>query len=164
MIVASTIVTYSSLVRVSQPAMLKPLAWPHEAETFAGIAFSKGDYDQAAELQRKVLEAAKQLGDPVGIARTNWDLAQIDLARNDDQAALPRLIESFQILGRLQQPDGVAVVGFVLGRLLLAVGQPDEARRVLTAAHAAAVKLGWTDRVQQISELFSQSAPPAEET
>jgi len=111
-----------------------------------------------------VLEAAKQLGDPVGIARTNWDLAQIDLARNDDQAALPRLIESFQILGRLQQPDGVAVVGFVLGRLLLAVGQPDEARRVLTAAHAAAVKLGWTDRVQQISELFSQSAPPAEET
>ena len=130
----------------------------------AGIAFSKGDYDQAAELQRKVLEAAKQLGDPVGIARTNWDLAQIDLARNDDQAALPRLIESFQILGRLQQPDGVAVVGFVLGRLLLAVGQPDEARRVLTAAHAAAVKLGWTDRVQQISELFSQSAPPAEET
>ena len=41
MMVASTIVTYSSLVRVSQPAMLKPLAWPQEAETFAGMAFSK---------------------------------------------------------------------------------------------------------------------------
>src|SRR5215471_4630408 len=40
MMVARTIVTYSSLLRVSQPAMLKPLACPQDAETLAGIAFS----------------------------------------------------------------------------------------------------------------------------
>ena len=39
--VASTIVTYSSLVRLSQPAILRPLAWPQHAATFDGIAFSK---------------------------------------------------------------------------------------------------------------------------
>src|SRR6185369_3355832 len=41
MIVASTMVTYSSLLRESQPAMLSPLAWPQEAATFDGTAFSK---------------------------------------------------------------------------------------------------------------------------
>ena len=41
MIVASTIVTYSSLVRLSQPATLSPLACPQDAATFEGIAFSK---------------------------------------------------------------------------------------------------------------------------
>src|ERR1700686_5231727 len=41
MIVASTIVTYSSLLRVSQPEMLKPFEWPQDAETLDGIAFSK---------------------------------------------------------------------------------------------------------------------------
>src|SRR5262249_32624557 len=41
MMVASTMVTYSSLVRVSHPARLKPLAWPHDADTFAAVAFSK---------------------------------------------------------------------------------------------------------------------------
>ncbi len=41
MMVASTIVTYSSLWRLSQPAMLRPLAWPQEAETLDGTAFSK---------------------------------------------------------------------------------------------------------------------------
>ena len=40
MIVASTIVTYSSFVRVSQPAMLKPLACPQDAETLDGTALS----------------------------------------------------------------------------------------------------------------------------
>ena len=42
----------------------------------------------------------KQLGDLDGIAAATWGLAQIDLAREDYQSALPRLVESFQILRR----------------------------------------------------------------
>ena len=41
MIEASTIVTYSSSWRLSQPAMLQPLAWPQLAETLCGAACSK---------------------------------------------------------------------------------------------------------------------------
>jgi len=41
----------------------------------ADIAYQRGDYDEAAELQRKRLEANKQLGDLDGIAAANWDLA-----------------------------------------------------------------------------------------
>src|SRR5690606_34074871 len=41
MIEASTMVTYSSSWRLSQPAILQPLAWPQLAETLAGAACSK---------------------------------------------------------------------------------------------------------------------------
>jgi hypothetical protein len=69
------------------------------------------------------------------------------------------MIESFQIFGSLQRPDGIAVVGGTLGQLLMAAGQADQARQVLEASLAAAAKLGWTDMVQQISQLLD---PPPE--
>jgi len=50
-------------------------------------------------------------------------------------------------------------VGGTLGQLLMAAGQADQARQVLEASLAAAAKLGWTDMVQQISQLLD---PPAE--
>ena len=68
-------------------------------------------------------------------------------------------MESFQILGRLQRPDGIAVVGTTLGQLLMAAGQPDQARQVLSDSLAAAAKIGWTDAVQQINELLNPQPP-----
>ena len=121
----------------------------------ADIAYQRADYDEAAGLQRKRLEVNKQLGDHDGIAAADWDLAQIDLARKDYRAALPRLMESFQIFVGLQRPDGIAVVGRTLGQLLLAAGQADQARQVLGDSLAAAAKLGWTDMARQISELLN---------
>ena len=121
----------------------------------ADIAYQRGDYDEAAELQGKRLDVHKQLGDLDGIASASWALAQIDLDREDCQSALPRLTESFQINDRLQRPDGIAAVGMTLGQLLLAAGQPDQARQVLTASQAAAARLGWTGAVQQTSELLN---------
>jgi tetratricopeptide (TPR) repeat protein len=125
----------------------------------ADIAYRRGDYDGAAELQRKRLEVNRQLGNLDGIAAAQWDLARIDLTRKDYEAALPRLLESFPILGRLQRPDGIAMVGSTLGQLLIAAGQADQARQVLGDSLAAAAKLGWTDLVQQINELLN---PPPE--
>ena len=106
-------------------------------------------------MQHRRLEANKQLGDLDGIAGASWDLARIDLAREDYQSALPRLIESFQINGRLQRPDGIATVGMALGQLLMAAGHADLARQVLGDTLAAATKIGWTDQIQQINELLN---------
>jgi len=91
-------------------------------------------------------------------------LAQIDLAREDYQAAFPRLVESFQINGRLQRPDGTAVVGITLGQMLIAAGQADQARQVLGDSLAAATKIGWTDAIQQISKLLNPPATTNEDT
>jgi tetratricopeptide (TPR) repeat protein len=122
----------------------------------ANIAYRHGDYDEAAELQNKRLEVNKQLGDLDGIAAASWDLARIDLARQDYQSAFPRLAESFQIMGRLQRPDGIAPVGIALGQLLMAAGQFDQARDVLSDSLAAATKIGWTAGVQQINDLLNR--------
>ena len=85
-------------------------------------------------MQRKRLEVNRQLGDLDGIAAADWALAQIDLAREDYQSAFPRLIESFQIFGRLQRPDGIAAVGGALGQLLMAAGQTDRPARCSATA------------------------------
>ena len=106
----------------------------------ADIAYQRGDYDEAAELQHKRLEVNKQLGDLDGIAAATWDLAQIDLTREDYESAFPRLAESFQIFSQLQRPDGIAAAGLTLGQLLIAAGQTDPARQVLGDSLAAATK------------------------
>jgi tetratricopeptide (TPR) repeat protein len=56
----------------------------------ADIAYRRGELDEAAELQHKRLEVNKQLGDLDGIAAATWDLAQIDLTREDYESAFPR--------------------------------------------------------------------------
>jgi len=117
----------------------------------ADIAYQRGNYDEAAELQHKRLEANRKLADPHGIAAASWDLARIDLARQDYQGAFPRLAESFQISSGLQQPDGIPVVGITLGQLLLAAREPDQAHQVLSASLDAATKLGRSNMVHQIN-------------
>jgi hypothetical protein len=57
----------------------------------ADIAYHRGDYEQAADLQRKRLEVNRHLGDLDGIAAASRDLARIDLARQDHESALLRM-------------------------------------------------------------------------
>jgi len=102
----------------------------------------------------------QELGDLDGIAAATWDLAQIDLARQDYEAAFPRLTEAFQILTRLQRPDGIAAAGWPLGQLLMAEGQDSQARQVLHAALEAAARIGWTSMTEQISTLLNPQPPP----
>jgi tetratricopeptide (TPR) repeat protein len=127
------------------------------------IAHQRGDYDEAAELHEKRLAVHRRLGDLDGVAAASWDLASIDLARKDYRAAAPRLIESFQIFSQLRRPEGIAVVGSILGELLLAAGHAVEGRWVLEAALTAAEKIGQADLGRKISQLL-QSQPPDEET
>ena len=65
------------------------------------------------------------------------------------------------MLRHLQRPDGIAIVGTTLGQLLIAAGQADQARQVLSDSLSAASKIGWTSMIQQISDLLNQV--PAEE-
>ena len=67
--------------------------------------------------------------------------------QRDLNSALPRLIESFQIFTHLQRPDGIAVVGEILGRILHQAGH-DQAPTVLESAIAAHNRIG-ADRPRQ---------------
>ena len=107
------------------------------------------------------LPAFERLGDNRSAAAT-WDLAQIDLARREYQAAFPRLVESFQIMRHLQRADGIATIGVTLGELLIAADHTDDGRQVLgESVAAAATKIGNTGLAAEINQLLN---PPDEET
>jgi tetratricopeptide (TPR) repeat protein len=129
----------------------------------ADILQQRGEVDEALVLQLKRLEVNKQLGDMAGIAATTWDLAQIDLSRQDFDAAMPKLISSFQLLLKLQRPDGIAVVGATLGQLLLAAGEREQARQALQASRAAAAEIGFADIVDLLDELLNATGDENEE-
>uniref|UniRef100_A0AAU3HWY3 CHAT domain-containing protein n=1 Tax=Streptomyces sp. NBC_01393 TaxID=2903851 RepID=A0AAU3HWY3_9ACTN len=129
----------------------------------ADIFEQRGKVDEALELQLKRLDVSEQLGDMDGIAGANWDLARIDLIRQDLDAAAPRLVTSFQLLLKLQRPDGIAVVGATLGQLLLAAGERGQARQVFQTSRAAAAKIGFADAVDQLDELLKATGDGNEE-
>ncbi|MFD0427442.1 hypothetical protein ACFQ60_02535 [Streptomyces zhihengii] len=103
------------------------------------------------------MEVNERLGDVDGVAAANWDLARIDLSRQDLASAAARLNTSFQLLQGLQRADGIAVVGAAWGQLLLNSGEHGRARQVLQAARAAAAKIGFTDQVNQLDELLKST-------
>ncbi|MBB4752204.1 tetratricopeptide repeat protein [Actinoplanes lobatus] len=126
----------------------------------ADILYERGDFDEAAALHTKRLRVCEQLGDLEGVAAAKWGLAQIDLARENYEDALPRIMESFLSLCHLQKHDGIAVVGSVLGQLLLATGDHEQARSVLEDSLAAAEKIGATSMFKTLGDLIHQSRNP----
>ena len=60
------------------------------AVTRGNIAHTRGDHNQAHALHARRLDTARKLGDLDDIAAACWDLARIDLARREYQAAFPR--------------------------------------------------------------------------
>ncbi|MGW2786741.1 tetratricopeptide repeat protein, partial [Streptomyces populi] len=129
----------------------------------ADILQQQGELDEAVELQLKRLEVNEQLGDMDGIAAANWDLARIDLSVQDFNAAVPRLVTSFQLFLKLQRLDGTAVVGTILGQLLLAAGERGRAREVFQASRVAAATIGFADAVDQLDELLKATGDGNEE-
>ncbi|MEW2131958.1 CHAT domain-containing protein [Streptomyces sp. NPDC005435] len=130
----------------------------------ADIHQQRGNVDEALELHLKRLEVHERLSDMEGIAAANWDLAQIDLSRQDLSAATPRLVTSFGLLLKLQRPDGITVVGATLGQLLLAGGERGQARQVFQASRSAADKIGAADIVDRLDELLKATDDENEES
>jgi tetratricopeptide (TPR) repeat protein len=127
------------------------------------IAEARGELDEALRIRREVeLPVYERLRDMRSIAAVKWNMAQVGLARGDYGSAVPQVIDSFGILSQMQDAQGVAVVGSVLGQLLIRLGATDEARDVLGMSLAAAAKLGMGDRVGEIGELLN-SLPDTEE-
>ncbi|GIE40872.1 SAV_2336 N-terminal domain-related protein [Actinoplanes lobatus] len=124
-------------------------------DNIADILYRRGEYDEALQIrQEKVLPVNERHNDLDGIANTTLGIAQIQLQQQDFSSALPNLLKAFEILERLQRPDGIAVVGVTLGELLAAIGEPDSARKVWEKSLAAATKIGFTDLIERISALL----------
>ncbi|WP_307798210.1 tetratricopeptide repeat protein [Actinoplanes flavus] len=130
----------------------------------ADILRQRGEHDEALRIrQEEVLPALERLNDLDGIANATWGIAEIQLGRQEFEAAVPNLVKAFQILEHLQRPDGLAVVGNTLGQILMAYGETDAARQVLETSRAAARKIAATALEQHLGRLLRKLDQDPEE-
>jgi hypothetical protein len=130
----------------------------------ADIIHRRGDGDEALRIHRDVeLPVYQRLGDTDQIASTLWKIAQLHLDRQDYTASTPVLLEAYTILRGLQRTDGIAVVGFVVGQLLLAADELERGREILREAQEAAARLGDASIAELINQVLDQETDEEDE-
>ncbi|MBL9126095.1 MAG: hypothetical protein JNL97_00540 [Verrucomicrobiales bacterium] len=118
----------------------------------ARIRAAKGEVDEALKLHQERIGIFEGLGDVGEKAHTLWAIAQIEIAREQWQAAFDHLAESYGILQRLGRLDGICVVGWDLGRLLCMAGQKEQGIGVLMRSRDGFVRLGQVPMAKQVEE------------
>jgi hypothetical protein len=127
----------------------------------ANILAGRGEADQALQFHREEMQTYKALGDQDSIAATSFEIAQIYLARTEErpdpaalQAASEALAESYRINLSIGRLDGICAAGALLGQVLAAGGQHDEAKAVLVRSRDGFRKLGRPGEAAQMEELL----------
>ena len=110
----------------------------------------------AAALHEQRLETNRVLGDKVGIAAALWDLAQLDLSREDVQAAAPRVAEAYQLVTQSGRAEGIAVIGTIFGQMLAMSEHRDQGLEVLRMSCDAYRKLGRDADASEVADLIAQ--------
>jgi len=111
MIVASTMVTYSSSWRLSQPAMFSPLAWPQLAATFEGTAFSKASRTASVSVSIGVVVQLKDALNVVWEVEESKESGLWHFARNYVLSFAAVLALGFLLLVSLLVTAGLAAAG-----------------------------------------------------
>lgn len=128
----------------------------------ADVLQAHGELDEARRMHEERLKTFVRLGDIDGIAHTRWSLAQVSMAeRRPIHEIAEHLLESYKLNLKLGRLEGVCFVGAALGQVLVATGQPDDARVVLERSRDGFVKLGLPDLAAQVQALLDRlSVPP----
>ncbi|GGN33850.1 tetratricopeptide (TPR) repeat protein [Actinoplanes campanulatus] len=113
-------------------------------------------YDEALTWQLRRLRLFQKVRNPRAATWARADLAAIHLMLDEVQTAFDELADVFLSFRRLGVPLGMARVGPMLGRMIIAAGEPDAARRVLDDTLAAAEEAGVPDSAAQARELLAR--------
>jgi hypothetical protein len=116
----------------------------------------KGDAAVARGLHEERLAIYRRLADADGVGATLWGLARLDLAERRIQDALPRIVEAYEIVSKLERAEGIAAIGTVLGQILAANDQPEDARLVLQRSAEMFLKLGQEKHARAAEDLIRQ--------
>lgn len=127
----------------------------------ADILQMRGDLDGALTLHGERLDVAHEMQDAESIAHIQFSRAQIRLARNEHegpgiQTIYEELAEAFGAALKIQRPDAIGPIGSLLGQILAAGGQRDQARQVLEAAANAFATLGQEEMVAQVRAVIKK--------
>ena len=130
----------------------------------AGILQGRGDTEEALRiLTEECLPVAERIGDAGQIAHICFSCASIRLRRGglekgEAATIIQELADSYTLNRKVQRMDGVAVVGGLLGRLLLYTKAP-EAAVVLDQAAAAYERLGNAAEAGKLRALIPNEGP-----
>lgn len=122
----------------------------------ANILSAKGDDKGARVLHEERLKISRLMQHADGTANALWSIAQHDLDEGNLKAAVPKLVEAYDILIRLGRAEGIAAIGLTYGDILKAVGETDKARTVLARSANIFRKLGRTADAEVAEERISQ--------
>jgi len=78
----------------------------------------------------------------------------MDLKQARYAEARERLAEAWQIFSAIGRVDFLAVVGHLLGQLLIAFELPDQAKPILLVTQQAMLKMGEVERANQVQEMI----------
>ncbi len=127
----------------------------------ARILFDRGEVEEAKRLNLECLATNRALGNAVGIASAQFDLARIELARLDLERhevydAIDRLTESWAIILKTGRAVGIAMIGDVLGQVLAATGDKEQAAGVLQRCLEAYRVLGRHDEAARVEAFIAK--------
>jgi tetratricopeptide (TPR) repeat protein len=128
----------------------------------ADVLQQRGEYDEALRIHiEERLPVAVSVRDMDSIAHIRFCCAILRIERGEWQrdkggVVLDELIESFTLYQRLQQVDGIAAAGSVLGQVLMAAGASDEAASVFAESAAALERLARKDLAMKVRQLIDQ--------
>lgn len=98
----------------------------------------------------------ESLADADGIAAALWDLAQLEMYRQNFAAAFEPLAKSYAIFQRTGRLDGICMVGLYLGQFLCGRGQRDQGLQVLTRSRDGFRQLGQMGLAEQAQTLIDR--------
>lgn len=128
----------------------------------ADVLQARGELDEALRIRREEqLPILERLGDQrsrsVALQKIGAALLEAHgFEQEHRQEIIDALFESFDIARRLDLPDGIAIVGSMLGRLLAAAGHSD-AEHVMKMAAGAYKKLGNAEASAQLYCLITET-------
>lgn len=86
---------------------------------------------------------------------TLWDIARIELSRQDFARAAPLIAEAYQIVDGLGRLDGICTIGVTWGQMLAAAGDRERGLTVLRRSQEGFLKLGRASDAAQVAQLIA---------
>lgn len=113
-----------------------------------------GQVEEAFKQLEERLEECKNNGDSKGRGQTLFEMAQIEISRNNQDEALLLMIESYALVKDLGDLSFICPIGELLGQLLYVSGSRAEGLNMVRESLAGLKEMGAADEAANTQHLL----------
>ncbi|MEX1368343.1 MAG: tetratricopeptide repeat protein [Nannocystaceae bacterium] len=124
----------------------------------------RGETERALEICQRLLDHNRARGDERSASHNLWLMGRAWDVDGKPDAASRAMEEAYEITDRIDNAEGIAMIGRDYGRLLLEAGETSRARKVLTRAQAAFHAIGDQTRAAELQTMLDSIPSPAAPT